>query len=90
MCLANPGANTAVCVIVGSLNVVAASLENIAHFRTRPDKKDLEKKSKQVTRLGVSFFFGSVSLRLNGGGRWERGLSNRAQHQKWLPESVDS
>ena len=43
-CPANPGANTAVCVIVGSSNVVAASLENIAHFRTRPDQKDPEKK----------------------------------------------
>ena len=54
MRLANPGANTAVCVIVGSSNVVAASLENIAHFRTKPDQKDPEKR-KQVT-LGVSCF----------------------------------
>ena len=68
-CPANPGASTAVCVIVGSSNVVAASLENIAHFRTRPDQKDPEKK------------YASLNCGELGGGR---GLSNRVQHLKTM------
>lgn len=61
MCLASHGANTAVCVIVGSSNVVAASLENIAHFRTRPDKKDLEKKASKSHDLACLFFSGQLA-----------------------------
>lgn len=61
-------------------------------WRTLPIfAQDLTKRSgkKQASHDLACLFFFDSSLRLNCGGRWGKGLSNRVQHQKWLQEMLD-
>ena len=57
-------------------------------FSHKTWQKDPEKKSKQVTLLACLFFRVSC-FAWTVAGDGERGLSNRAQHQKWLPKMLD-
>lgn len=57
-------------------------------FSHKTWQKDPEKKASKSHCWRV-FFFGSVRFAWTVAGDGERGLSNRAQHQKWLPEMLD-
>lgn len=50
--------------------------------------KKIRKKKQASHSVGVSFF-SAVRFAWTAAGDGERGLSNRAQHQKWLPEMLD-